>query len=268
MKCDIPKMIGDGAEAVVFSNGNNIGSKIFDEEYIIDISMIPNKEKKCKILKDIKIERISFPIDLIYNQSGVFEGYTLPTPDLMPSYPYCKTFEDIFDAPLSIKVEFLQKLEELFCLLHSKTAKYELAYVDFRNSNFLIDLNSQVWIVDTDSMQVGPYKTDILPAWPKFYQKNFNGEFNIESDKFLYGLYALYILIGESFFINPNTGIKSKEFLKKIVNNLYIPKYLKEIFIEVFYTTGSKPYFYDALDSIADDKQKKLQKPLYIYSCN
>ena len=180
------KEIGSGGEGIVYSTDNSsVVCKIINNN--IGLNLTENKRNKIELMTKapLKNPNVIWPIDAVYNSSGVFVGFTMKSAAGLELKKMIVQRESLNGAPLvGFGIFNLTRLEivkmiisilETMVYLHNRN----IIVGDIKFENLMIQNNdpSRVFFVDCDSYQVGKYPATKMSKGfipPEIAQANIN----------------------------------------------------------------------------------------------
>ena len=146
--------IDSGGEGIIYLTSNNMACKIF-----FNGKLTNNKLDKLMLMcsKPVNIDGVCWPKELVKNEQGEIVGYIMPRAQGIPMQkcmfvkPLLKKYfpnwkrEDL----VSLAIVICRKIEELH--------KQNILIGDINPLNILIKTNNEIYLVDSDSYQIGSY---------------------------------------------------------------------------------------------------------------
>ena len=255
----LSKEIGAGQEAVVYDMGNGQVAKIYrlpndpyytqsPDEQKAATARISMHQKKLAMYPGGLPSNIIVPRTLLTDKQGIILGYTMPFitgAETLLKYGDMGYRQSMNISNNEIRDIFLN-LHDTLRNLHDK----KVIIGDFNDLNILVK-NKQVYMIDTDSYQFGPWISTMYtdkfidpllcdtllknhaPFWTMTRNHNFNGDW-----------YAFAALLFKSLlFVDPYGGIyKPKDPNKKLKQQFRPSKRINVFHPEVLYPKHAYPY--------------------------
>lgn len=196
------KLIGQGAEASVYKNGNR-ALKIFKGK------LRNQKEPKIDymISRKIDLSNVLYPQEKIVDEKNNFLGYSMPFAECWGS------LSDFFNKSIYYMPTFaLVRIAINLCQIYDEVNRFGIAIGDGNPKNFLIPSNlSCVYLADADSIQLKGYKCNVgmpdylSPEIQAALVKNTgniahlpDGTFSVENDRFSLSCLVFQIMMNGS----------------------------------------------------------------------
>lgn len=255
----LSKEIGAGQEAVVYDMGNGQVAKLYrfpDDPYYTQspdeqkaaTARITMHQKKLAMYPHGLPSNIIAPTNLLTDKKGTILGYTMPF--ITGAETLLKYGDMGYRQSMNISNN---EIRDIFLHLHTTLRSLHEKKViigDFNDLNILVK-NKQVYMIDTDSYQFGPWMStmytdkfidpllcDVIfknndPFWTMTRNHNYTGDW-----------YAFSALLFKSLlFVDPYGGIyKPKDPNKKIKQQFRSSKRINIFNPEVVYPKHAYPY--------------------------
>ncbi len=154
-----PTLLEIEDDPIAGGGGGSIHKIIGDPKHVVKKL---NKEKTysektidilIEVAKAINNSNINAPIDKIYDEKGVFIGFTL---QYIETNPKRKTLDKVISNSNRPKIKTLEYLVKICKIVQSvhNCVKYNVVITDLKPSNFMIDTNDKIYLVDFDSITV------------------------------------------------------------------------------------------------------------------
>ena len=176
------KTLGEGGEGTVYEVNDDLVAKIYHKN-----RLTKNRFDKLNLMIKcgFNSERICFPLELLFNASNQFVGYTMKkaSSDYMNlgesilqlnNKNALEKFTDLKKWDRHALTSFCAKLADIFVKLHENN----ILMGDINANNILVDIKdtsgASLLIVDTDSFQIGPYPCPVgTPVFtsPEIYKR-------------------------------------------------------------------------------------------------
>lgn len=242
-------LIGKGYEGSVYN---------FDDNNVIKVvnDFNENKINKIKLLHDIKLENYIFPNKLVSLDDGTLIGYTMEKVNTNG----LKDLQNNINSNITLdkKIKYLKNLEKNLIKAH----KIGMTIVDLNYSNFLVNEDDKIIMIDTDNFTYKDYKTDNFPVlYSMLYRSKISSEITPNMDKFSFTMKLLEYLCDESILqfdlINYHPYRKD---LEKFVNSLDIPLDVKSMILHNISDDQDKVYFGNTLNKLSSNKTHIYKK--------
>ena len=227
-------IIGLGSEGRVYKLDDNTVEKYFFYKTVAE-----NKIEKIKLIKDLNIENITKPKDIVYI-NGDISGYTM---NYIDNKTHLKKYL-LSDNSIENKINLLKQLEGIMKNLH----KNDIVMVDSFYHNFLVN-DMKITAIDIDNYYVKGIENDFIPdSIYDSYIENINSEITSDMDKYNNTFFLLYFFTNCGFDLRKTHG--DIEFFKFFIKRLKISKELKNLLIEIMSDSTNKPYLDDNIDEL------------------
>lgn len=240
--------IGKGYEGLVYN---------FDDKNVVKVigNCTQNKIDKIELLNKLEINNFVFPDKLVTLETGRPIGYTMERVETNELHNLSNTLES--NITLDKKIKYLKDLENQLKIAHQNG----ITLVDLNFTNFLINQNDDIVVIDTDNFTYKDCKTDCFPTLYSFlYRQKVSNKIDSNMDKFSFTMKILEYLCDESILqfdvINYHPYRKD---LEKFVKKLDIPLDIKTLILHNISKESNKVYFNNVLDKLSS-KQKYLYK--------
>ena len=242
-------LIGKGYEGYVYN---------FDDNNVIKVvnDFNENKINKIKLFHDIKLENYLFHDKLVSLEDGTLIGYTMEKVNTNG----LKDLQNNINSNITLdkKIKYLKNLEKNLIKAH----KIGMTIVDLNYSNFLVNEDDKIIMIDTDNFTYKDYKTDKFPVlYSMLYRRKISSEITPNMDKFSFTMKLLEYLCDESILqfdlINYHPYRKD---LDKFVNSLDIPLDVKSMILHNISDDQDKVYFGNTLNKLSSNKTHIYKK--------
>lgn len=218
-----------GAEGIIYRLENNEVMKIFINPGV------KFKTNKIEELSKIKLPGFIFPNRIVLDR-GVKTGYTMDFVDK------AKTFGEVLpDLSIEKKINYLKKIEKLLKQAH----EHNIFLTDISAQNFLITETDEVIAIDSDNFTYKNLSSELISAYPSFYHRNYKKEFSKESDKIIFTLFLIEMLIDPRIYKILKYDLK---FLEGYLRTLKVNPVVHELINDNFDIVKKKSYFNDVID--------------------
>lgn len=246
---DLINPIGKGYEGTVYK---------YDDKNVVKIikNFTDNKIKKINLLSNLKIDNFIFPDKLVTSRSEKPIGYIMEKVNTNELHNLNNTLNS--DITLDKKIKYLKDLENKLKIAHQKG----ITLVDLNFTNFLIDKNDDIVVIDTDNFTYNGLKTDSFPTLYCFlYRNKVSKKIDPNMDKFSYTMKILEYLCEESILqfdlINYHPYRKD---LEQFIKKLDIPLDVKTLILHNISKEPNKVYFNNVLDKLSSSKKYIYKK--------
>ena len=252
------KRISAGGEGLIYTTDTQCVAKIYKKQ-----NNTEHKFAKLKLMVSTSFdcEGVCYPVSLLYNSAGhsEFVGYLMPKAkgiELQKSIFQPKVFEKKYGSwSRKDLVQLLVTILHKIVYLHSKN----LIIGDINPANILFISPMEVYFVDTDSYQIGPFPCPVGTVnftAPEIQGRHF-GDFlrTIENENFAVATLCFMVMMtGKTPYshqggTDPTSNIKKMHFPYRFGTNItdevpdgqwkYIWSHLPYIVKEAFYNTFS-----------------------------
>ena len=178
----LSKKIGEGGEGSIYEINNDLVAKIYHKNRLTQ-----NRFDKLNLMIQcgFESERVCFPLELLFDSSDKFVGYTMkkaPSNYMnigesilqLNNKSALKKYIDLQKWDRLALTSFCMNLTDIFGNLHDNN----ILMGDINAGNILVDIKdnsgASVLIVDTDSFQIGPYPCPVgTPVFtsPEIYKR-------------------------------------------------------------------------------------------------
>lgn len=234
--------LGQGHEGIVYRFDSQTAIKIFkpfDNRYYQKL-----KFQKVKVFSQFTDPSFTFPKGLVEFETHTKEGYYKNLVDVHSKYP---TFDALSDYPnCHKKLDIILSGDSAIKRAHSTG----LVLGDIKKENLLIDRDLNPVFVDCDNYAGLGFGFDLLPYRIRRLTEIHGKDFSVQdSDKFLYAVKALHIIIGYPISRMP------KEFYYELVMKLNVSLAVKNGLLEIFSDMRNKPYVGDIIKEINPEEK-------------
>lgn len=166
--------LGTGGEGSIYETDTPYVAKIYKKDKITQRKF---SKLKLMISKHVKYDGICYPIGIIYNEQNEFVGY------LMPKANGKELGRSIFIKPLFLRnfPDWKKKDTVKLCITILKKIKYlndrNIILGDINPANILVVGPEEVYLVDTDSYQIGEFPCPVGTPYytaPEIQRKDFS----------------------------------------------------------------------------------------------
>lgn len=195
------ELLGEGGEGSVYAVQDDQSQvvKIFDKDHRTE-----HRKAKLDLLisRELELQGIGFPTDIITNSDGDFVGYAMPRASgkelqatIMRPARFRRVYPTWTKADLvDVCVSFLEKVAYLHSL--------NILLGDINPKNLMVDEHKNVWIIDADSWQVEGYPCPVGTAM--FTASSIIGDYaealrTVEEERFAVATMLFMILITGQF---------------------------------------------------------------------
>lgn len=205
--------IASGGEGTLYDAGNGYVAKVYHPH-----CLTKRRKEKIEMMASMKLRvpGICFPVEPLYNYCLEFIGYLMPKaegkelakcvfiqPVMQMTFPDWKK-EDLVKLTLTI-------LEKIQCIHQNG-----MLIGDLNPNNILVKSPTEVWFVDTDSYQIGPYPCPVgtvLFTAPEIQGKNFSEFLRTEGNEnfAIATMVFMLMMLGKTPYARLNGGSQQED---------------------------------------------------------